>query len=133
MLKSDRKLRDYARHLVTVSLDETGRVSSERVEAILQTLASKPPRHLKSILKLFLYYIRHELRKSEAVVEHAGAISPETMARLEDFLSERYQRRITASSRANRDLIAGLRVSIADDVFDTSIAGQLATLAQSVS
>ena len=61
--------KDYAKKLVSLSLDEAGRISDERVNAILQVLKEKPPRHLKLILKIYLYYIKQEIRRSEAVLD----------------------------------------------------------------
>ena len=81
-----------------------------------------------NFLKLYLYYVKQEIRNSEAVVEHAGRISSEIFESIEQMLSTRYGRVITSQRRENPNLIAGIRVSIADDVFESSIAGNLTGL-----
>ena len=124
--------KDYARKLVSLSLDEAGRISDERVNAILQVLKEKPPRHFKLILKIYLYYVKQEIRRSEAVLEYAGEIQPAAVEAIEGDLSSRYHRSVSSVTRENPELIAGLRVTIGDDVYDASVAGHLEKLANNV-
>ena len=129
---AEKSHKDYARKLVSLSLDEAGRISDERVNAILQVLKEKPPRQLKLILKIYLYYIKQEIRRSEAVLEYAGEIQPAAVEAIERDLSSRYHRSVSSVTRENPDLIAGLRVTIGDDVYDASVAGHLEKLATNV-
>ncbi len=122
---ADKTEKDFARRLVGLSLGEDGRLSEERVQGVLQALRGKPPSQLKQVLKLYLHYVKQEIRKSEAVVEYAGGIGADTLESIENMLSARYGRVITSQSRENSDLIAGIRFTIADDVFESSIAGNL--------
>ena len=131
MLSTDKQLVQYAKKLVQISLEE-GRVSDERVNAILQTFAAKPPRRLKTILKFYLYYLKRELRKSQAVIEYAGGITQDRIEAIEKNLSARYGRPITATLSENPELVAGLRVSVADDVYDATVTGNLNNLSQLV-
>ncbi len=129
MATAEKSNKDFARKLVQLSLDD-GAVSAKKVEAVLAALAENPPRRFKPILKQYLRIIKQEIRKSEAVVEHSGELGEETIGNLESWLTARYDRAIHVTTRENPGLIAGIRVSIADDVYDTSLAGQLETLAQ---
>ena len=111
---ADQALKDFARKLVELSLGNDGRLSDERVQGVLQVLRERPPSNLKptfhflhiKVLKLYLYYVES----------------------IEQMLSTRYGRVITSQRRENPNLIAGIRVSIADDVFESSIAGNLTGL-----
>ena len=132
MLRADKALKDFAKRLTQISLDESGQVSEEKVGAVLEALRTKPPHKLKTMLKLYLYYIQREIRKSEAVVEHAGAVDPETLDDLQRYFSEHYGRAVTVRTQPSPDLIAGIRASIGDDVYDSSIIGNLDVLASSV-
>jgi F-type H+-transporting ATPase subunit delta len=69
-----------------------------------------------------------EINRTRARIEHAGALSDDAVAAIALFLSKRYGRAITATASENPDLIAGIRVNIGDDVFESSIAGQLESL-----
>ena len=60
--------------------------------------------------------------------EHAGPVSDTTLKQIEDAMSKRYARTVTASARPNPKLLAGLRVRVGSDIYESSVAGQLATL-----
>jgi len=47
-------------------------------------------------------------------------------------MTRRYGRSITGVARRNDALIAGVRVRVGDDVYESSVAGQLAALASAV-
>ena len=131
MLNADKQLVQYAKKLVHISLED-GRVSEERVNAIMQIFAARPPRRLKTILKLYLYHLKREMRKSQAVIEYAGGITADSIVAIERNLTTRYGRPITATLSENPELVAGLRVSIADDVYDATVAGSLTNLSHLV-
>ena len=84
------------------------------------------------VLKAYARYVAHELAKSEAVVEHAGAINAATLAAIAAAMSKKYGRPVTASAKPNAALLAGLRVQVGDDIYESSVAGQLAALAAAV-
>ena len=127
MLNTDKRLVQYAKKLVQISIED-GRVSDERVKAIMGTFASRPPRRFKTILKLYLYYIKRELRKSQAVIEYAGSINKSSIESIERNLTSHYGRPITVTLSENQELLAGIRISVADDVYDSTIAGSLNNL-----
>ena len=128
-MRTDRTTKEFARKLASLSLDETGQVSEERVGAILELLRAKSPRNLKQLLKNYLRYIAGEIRKGQAVVEYAGEVGSAETREIERSLSRRYGRTITSVLRENPELIAGVRVSVADDIFDSTVAGHLERLA----
>ncbi len=131
MLNVDKQLKEYAKKLTVVSLDE-GVVSKEKVGAVLEILRSKNHPKLKRILKLYLIYIRRELGKSEAILEYAGEISDESVKNVEEEFSKRYNRKINIIKKENPELIAGLRVIIGDDIFDNSAISRLNALSNAV-
>jgi len=131
VITADKSLKSFARSLVQLSLED-GQVSADRVHAVLNSLKAKPRRGLKTIFKLYLYYLKRGIRHSQAIVEYSGALGPDTLARIEKNLSVSYGRKITAVARENPSLVAGLRISVADDVLDASVAGRLENLSRSV-
>ncbi len=132
-MQRSKQIRSFARKLVQLSLDEQGQqVSPEKVEAILSALQSQPPRRLQVLLREYHSLLRREIRKSEAVVEYAGELPDATLESLRQSLTEIYQRPVTVTKRPNEKLIAGVRVSIGDDVYDSSVANRLAQLAKAV-
>tara|TARA_Y100000588_G_scaffold58738_1_gene57191 strand:- start:4456 stop:4851 length:396 start_codon:yes stop_codon:yes gene_type:complete len=130
-VNKDIALKQFAKKLADLSLDN-GLVSTEKVEAVLETLRKHPPRKPKIVLKNYLYCIKQAINRGKAVIEFAGSVEESAIAAIEKQLSENYNRPITTTSLANDALIAGLRITIGDDIYDASVAGRLANLEKSV-
>lgn len=122
------KIRAYAKQLLQISLDEKGAVSAERVAAVLAHLEKNPPARLPLVLAAYRKLVAIEVAKGEARVEHAGPVAPAALDGIAAALGKRYGRPVTATATPNPKLLAGLRVRIGDDVFESSVAGQLAAL-----
>jgi F-type H+-transporting ATPase subunit delta len=122
------KIRAQAKQLLQLSLDETGAVSAERVGGVLEYLEKNPPSRLALVLAAYRKLVAIELAKGEARVEHAGPVAPAALDAIAAALAKRYGRPVTAVTLPNARLLAGLRVRIGDDVFESSVAGQLAAL-----
>lgn len=116
-----------ARSLFKLSV-VNGSVSSEQVVGVLAYLEKHRPAHPLLVLRAYRRYITTELARSHAVVEHAGPVANGILRSIESAFSKKYQRAITATAKQDAQLIAGLRVRIGDDVYESSIAGQLANL-----
>lgn len=127
-MPSSRPSQQLARHLCQLSLVD-GQVSPELVTAVLAFLQQHPPRHLLTVLKDYRRLVARQLALHHARVEHAGAIDAAILGALAAALSRKYRRPITATAQPNPALIAGLRIRIGDDLYEASIAGQLAALA----
>ncbi|MEO6567748.1 MAG: F0F1 ATP synthase subunit delta, partial [Opitutaceae bacterium] len=82
--------------------------------------------------KAYARLVENELAKSHAVVEHAGAIENSTLSNIAAAMTKKYARPITATAKPNPALLAGVRVQVGDDVYETSVANQLAALSASV-
>lgn len=121
------KIRAYAKQLLQLSL-ENGLVSAERVAGVLAYLEKTPSAKPQAVLLAYHKLVAAELAKSEARIEHAGPVAPEALAAIAAALGKRYNRAVTYASKPNPALLAGLRVRIADDVYESSVAGQLAAL-----
>jgi F-type H+-transporting ATPase subunit delta len=120
-----------ARQLFKMSVVD-GAVSAERVAGVLAYVEKHRPINPVMVLKAYQRLVAAELARAEAVVEHAGAVSEAMLGAIAEAMARRYGRRITATARRGDALLAGLRVRVGDDVYESSIAGQLAALAQAV-
>jgi F-type H+-transporting ATPase subunit delta len=105
-----------------------GRLSAEQVAGVLGYIEKSAPRHPLTLLKLYHRAIATEYAKSRAIVEHAGPISAATLGLIETAMTKKYARPVTASARPNPALLAGLRVRVGSDLYESTVAGQLATL-----
>jgi F-type H+-transporting ATPase subunit delta len=120
-----------ARQLFVMSVVD-GVVSPERVGGVLQYVEKYTPANPILVLKAYQRLIATEVAKSAAVVEHAGAINDTTLSSIAAAMSKKYGRVVTATSKPNPALLAGLRVHVGDDIYESSVAGQLASLASAL-
>lgn len=124
----DRKQKDFAKKLARLSLDVGGQISAERVQSVLSSLGGQTVRARRALLKAYLHYLQIEDRRGRLLVEHAGDIAPAELEAMRDRLGKKYARTLRLETRENTALIAGLRASVADDIYESSVAGRLATL-----
>jgi F-type H+-transporting ATPase subunit delta len=109
-----------------------GAVSADRVGGVLAYLEKNSPRNPVMVLKAYQRLIAAEVAKGVALVEHAGAVDDAMLASIAAAMTRRYSRPVTAQARPNPALLAGLRVHVGDDIFESSVSGQLDALASAV-
>jgi F-type H+-transporting ATPase subunit delta len=97
-----------ARKFFKLSLSDQA-VSPERVTGVLDYIEAHRPANPVMVLRAYHRLIALELARSSAVVEHAGPITDTIL-----------------------QSIAGLRVHLADDVYEASASGRLEVFAESV-
>jgi F-type H+-transporting ATPase subunit delta len=131
MAKHAKIAQQFARQLFKLSLAD-GAVSADRVAGVLAFVEKHRPPNPVMVLRVYQRLVATELAKSQAVVEHSGAVDDAMLATIAAAMSRRYGRTVTAAARPNAALLAGLRVHVGDDIYESSVAGQLAALASSV-
>ena len=130
-MAADKKTKLLAKQLFKLSIAD-GVVSPERVAGVLGYVEKTQPRHPLALLKVYHRYIVNELAKSRALVEHSGPVGDTTLSMITQAMTQRYKRPVAAVAQANPKLLAGLRVRVGSDVYEASVAGQLAALSASV-
>ncbi len=121
----------FARQLFKLSMAD-GAVSAERVAGVLAYIEKHRPANPVMVLKAYHRHVATELAKSQAVVEHSGPVDDAMLAAIAAAMTRKYGRAVTASARPSAALLAGLRVHIGDDIYESSVAGQLASLASAI-
>lgn len=129
-MAADKQTRELAKKLAAISLED-GQVSEKRVGEVLKTLGNKPPRNYKSLLSLYKKYVEWEIAKYTAQVEHAGPISDNTLSTIKDFLSKDTGLDVQVQPAENNELLAGIRVTLGDDVYEDSAEFRLRPLVAS--
>ena len=130
-MRADKKTKALAKQLFKLSV-VNGAVSPEQVAGVLGYVEKVAPRNSLGLLKLYRSAIVTELAKSHARVEHAGPISDSTLSLIASAMTKKYSRPVTATAQPNPKLLAGLRVCIGSDVYESTVSSQLATLSNAV-
>jgi F-type H+-transporting ATPase subunit delta len=131
MAKPAKQAQQFARQLFKLSV-VNGVVTAERVAGVMEYMEKHKPANPVMVLKAYYRLIATELAKGEAIVEHAGTITDATLAAIAAAMTKKYGRAVTATAKPNPALLAGLRVHVSDDVYESSVAGQLAALSAAV-
>ncbi|MDO8543145.1 MAG: F0F1 ATP synthase subunit delta [Opitutaceae bacterium] len=131
MATGNKQIDALARQFLKLSLVE-GSVSPEHVTGVLAYVEKHRPPHAAAVLKAYRRLIAAEIARGQAVVEHAGPIDPGVLSAIAATMTTRYRRPVTSIARRNDALLAGLRVRVGDDVYESSVAGQLGALADAV-
>lgn len=127
MASAQKQVQQFARQLFKLSLVD-GALSSERVAGVLEYVERHRPAHSVALLKAYERLVAAEVARSQAVVEHAGSVDQATLDAIAAAMAKKYRRPIQARPKRNDALLAGLRVRVGDDTYESSVAGQLAAL-----
>jgi len=131
MASAAKQIQQLARQFFKLSIVD-GKLSSDRVAGVLEYVEKHRPAHTMAVLKAYHRLVAAEAARSQAVVEHAGAITDATLASIATAMTKKYSRPVTAVARKNDKLLAGLRVRVGDDTYESSISNQLGALAAAV-
>ena len=126
-MRASKESQQLARRLFHLSVAD-GQISAERVGGVLAYLAQHPPRQLLPVLKHYHRLVAAQVARNRALVEHAGAIDSGILRAIADELAQKHQRPVMAIAQSNPNLIAGLRIRVGDDVYESTIVSQLAAL-----
>lgn len=131
MASGKKQIQLLARQFFKLSVVE-GALSVDRVAGVLEYIEKHRPANTLAVLKAYQRLVAAEFARSRAIVEHAGSVSETTLATIAAAMTKKYARPVTATAQPNAALLAGLRVRVGDDTYESSVAGQLATLAAAV-
>lgn len=131
MASGKKQIQLLARQFFKLSVVE-GALSADRVAGVLEYIEKHRPANPLAVLKAYQRLVAAEFARSRAIVEHAGSVSETTLATIAAAMTKKYARPVTATAQPNAALLAGLRVRVGDDTYESSVAGQLATLAAAV-
>jgi F-type H+-transporting ATPase subunit delta len=102
------------------------------VAGVLEYVEKHAPANSMAVLKAYQRLIVAEVARNRAIIEHAGIVSETTLSTIASALAQKYGHPVETISKPNPALIAGLRIRIGDDIYESSVAGQLADLAANV-
>lgn len=109
-----------------------GVLDEGRVRQAVSALISRKPRGYVATLHHFHRLVRLDVARRTAVVESAVALPPPLQARLSAGLASQRGPGLDVRFAANRELIGGLKVRVGSDIYDGSVAGRLAALAEAI-
>lgn len=131
MASGIKQVQSLARQFFKLSVVD-GKLSADRVAGVLEYIEKHRPTHTLAVLKAYQRLVAAEVARGQAVVEHAGSVNDATLAAIAAAMTKKYSRPVSAVARKNDTLLAGLRIRVGDDTYESSLASQLAALAAAV-
>lgn len=105
--------------------------ASSATTLIASSLVQQPrERRIRQVLNRAMRLVADERGRTVATVVAARPLSAEQSTRLAAILSAKYGRNVSLNTVVDPQVVGGIRVQIADDVIDASIASRLADLRQ---
>ena len=131
MASRKKQIQQLSRQYYKLSI-ENGVLSADRVAGVLEYIEKHRPANTLAVLKAYQRLIAAEFARGQAVVEHAGSVNDAALSTIAASMTKKYGRKVSAVSKKNDSLLAGLRVRVGDDTYESSVAGQLASLGAAV-
>jgi len=131
MASGKKQIQLLARQFFKLSVVD-GALSADRVAGVLEYIEKHRPANTLAVLKAYQRLVAAEFARGQAIVEHAGSVNEAVLASIAAAMTKKYARPVTAVAKQNDALLAGLRVRVGDDTYESSVAGQLAALGAAV-
>lgn len=130
-MRTTKEARKTSRQLLKLSFTD-GKLDEGKVSQVVQSVLTEKPRHYGEVLKDYQRLVRLEVAKRHAVVESATQLNSNLSNLLITKLKSRYGDDLTIEFKTNPTLLGGLRVKLADDVWDGSVRNRLRTLQEQI-
>jgi len=131
MASAAKQVQSLARQFFKLSIVD-GALNQDRVAGVLEYIEKHRPANTLAVLKAYQRLVTAEFARGQAVVEHAGFVNAPALDAIAAALAKKYRRPVTWVAKPNPALLAGVRVRVGDDVYESSVAAQLASLAAAV-
>jgi len=106
-----------------------GVLDESKVRTAVQAVIAGKPRRYVAILSHFERLVKLDLDRRAARVESAAPLEAAMETSVRDSLARKYGPGLNITFTHNPALLGGLRIRVGSDVFDGSVAGRLAALA----
>jgi F-type H+-transporting ATPase subunit delta len=130
-MRTTKEARKTSRQLLKLSFTD-GKLDEGKVNQVVQSVLTEKPRRYGEVLKDYQRLVRLEVAKRHAVVESATQLNSNLSNLLITKLKSRYGDDLTIEFKTNPTLLGGLRVKLADDVWDGSVRNRLRTLQEQI-
>jgi len=127
------KNKKVAKKLLSLSLDEGGRVDEAKVRSILDSLREDPPSNLRALLREYQSETRRYLPTVQCGLEVPEIGQGKVSSILSDKINASDSGSFSLNSSHNPRLIAGYKLKVGDDVYEDSIDQRLENLRKSLS
>ena len=109
-----------------------GVLDDDRIRQAVAEVIARKPRGYVAALQHFHRLVKLDFARRTVRIENAVETTPAQMQTIDASLARRYGQGLATSFHVNPALIGGLRVRVGSDIYDGSVAGRLAALADAL-
>ena len=128
-MRISRQAKRDGKQLFRLSMKD-GVLDANRVRETVKALVASKPRGFEGVLGHFKRLIKFELERRTARIESAVGVQPDMQNEIQKALTARFGPGLEFIFAENPALIGGLRVQVGSDVYDGSVRGRLAIIAE---
>ncbi len=128
-MKITRQARTDAKALFRACRNQ-GILEESRVRDVVNRVLAGKPRGYMAVLQHFQRLVKLDLARRTAVVESATVLSQPFQAQVSANLGARHGAGLQISFRVAPEVIGGLRVRVGSHIYEGTVAGRLAALAE---
>ena len=126
-MKTIKQLESEAKHLYRLCLVD-GYLDEERVRQVVRRVLESRRRGSLALLSHFQRLVRLDCARHTATVESATPLPADLQTSVSSDLGRLYGPKLSISFADNPELIGGMRIKVASDVYDSSVKARLAAL-----
>ena len=130
MMKSTKEIKREAKYLFRLCF-VNGSLDEDRVRSVVEGILRSKRRGSLPLAGQFQRLVSLDRLRHTAKVESAVPLSPDVQANVHAGLVRTYGPELNTSFAENSELIGGMRIRVASDVYDGSIKAGLAALENS--
>ncbi|UPA28565.1 MAG: F0F1 ATP synthase subunit delta [Verrucomicrobiota bacterium] len=121
-MRSKRRISALAKRLASSSFDAQGALDVSKIRALAGLILEFSERDRGSLLRKYAYFLGEAYRQRTVRIECAGDCNTEAIHR---SLETTYRRPLELIVQENPELIAGVRVTLGDHIWERSVRSDL--------
>lgn len=120
-----RSINALAKRLASAGFDSHGAPDFLKIRESVDLIAQYPERHRGLLLRKYAYFLEERYRQQTVFIEYAGSCDSR---KIHQSLEELHQRPLGMVAQENKELVAGIRITLGDHIWERSIRSDLTAL-----
>ncbi len=126
-MKINKKSKQLSRQILKASQDN-GQVNEFKLRKFANLLTKEKSSQSKQILALLLKFLEREEAKNQVVLESAFPVSGTEKKKILNYFEKKLSKKLVIKEEMNKKLISGVKITLADDIWENTVLSNLQKL-----
>lgn len=131
-MQTKRALQKQAKKLLQLSLNEAGAIEKKRVDQVLAYIANQPSTEQLPLLRAYKRLLERYQQAHTATIATSSSASKELITTLSNEIIKQYGKDMTIITTEDSSIIAGVKVTVSDVIYDNTVASKFAAIKESI-